>query len=911
MKGTQPLAGLRSIRTRLAVLVGACVLVAAVVGTIGTDAGVPLWLGLPATIGVALVVTRWLASGMTTPLIQMTAAAQRMAKGDYAAVITTSGQDEVGELARAFASMATELEQSEEHRRRLVATVAHELRTPLAAQQALLENLADGVTAPDETTLRAALSQSERLASLVTDLLDLSRPDGRGVPFSPSRVRVQDLLDGAVDEATLQGRDVALAVDVEPADLTITGDRARLAQVTANLLDNAIRHSPSGGSVTMTARADADQWSLTVADDGPGLSPERAERLFHRFGPGGDEGGGTGLGLAIAAWVVTMHGGTIRALPSETLAALRDGAGAPPQGTGGRDGAGAPPQGTGGAQIRMTLPLTPPSPSPSPAPLATDRPMSTPTQESTMSAQPVPTSPPLRDGAGAPPDPEERVRAAGERLEGQGAVTATSPPSLSWSRWWPERVTAPQPRLVLAALAVGLLAAIVLPDNALGLGLLLVLVAGGTSLWLASPRRSSRWSWVTAALALPLGLTTILTAHPGYIFLAAVMAGVLAAVACTDAHRVSGMVASVAAWPASALRGLPLIDRTVRMLGQHGRTWAALRTSVVSLVLLLVFGGLLASADAVLGSWASALVPDISDMLVFRAFTLVFFAGVMLAGLYLAINPPAVDELRTSRLTDRRIPVREWQIPLGVVIAVFVVFIAAQAAATIGGHDYVMRTAGVTYAESARQGFGQLTLATALVLLLVAGVRSWGRADTASERRVMTVMNALLCVLTLLVVASALRRMALYQDAFGYTTLRVNVDAFEVWLGIVVLGVLVSLFVGGRWLGRLALVSAALLVAGLSLGNVNGFVADRNIALYQETGEIDSFYLSQLGDDAVPTIHESDLPAEVKACVISRSSTQDGGSTWPEWNLARSRADDIRAGYSLRPGCTLSSSDRR
>nr|WP_257907392.1 histidine kinase dimerization/phospho-acceptor domain-containing protein [Janibacter limosus] len=135
----------------------------------------------------------------------MTAAAQRMAKGDYAAVITTSGRDEVGELARAFSSMATELEQSEEHRRRLVATVAHELRTPLAAQQALLENPADGVTAPDETTLRAALSQSERLASLVTDLLDLSRPDGRGVPFSPSRVRVQDLLDGAVDEATLRG----------------------------------------------------------------------------------------------------------------------------------------------------------------------------------------------------------------------------------------------------------------------------------------------------------------------------------------------------------------------------------------------------------------------------------------------------------------------------------------------------------------------------------------------------------------------------------------------------------------------------------------------------------------------------------------------------------------------------------
>lgn len=132
MSRDQPLVGLSSIRTRLAVLVGASVVVAAIVGTVGTEAGVPLWLGLPATIGVALVVTRWLAAGMTTPLIQMTDAAQRMSHGDYRARITTTSQDEVGVLARAFISMATELEQSEEHRRRLVATVAHELRTPSA-----------------------------------------------------------------------------------------------------------------------------------------------------------------------------------------------------------------------------------------------------------------------------------------------------------------------------------------------------------------------------------------------------------------------------------------------------------------------------------------------------------------------------------------------------------------------------------------------------------------------------------------------------------------------------------------------------------------------------------------------------------------------------------------------------------
>ena len=852
MNRSAPLLELTSIRTRLAVLVGVSVVVAAVVGTVGTDAGVPLWIGLPATIGLALVVTRWLAAGMTTPLTQMTDAARRMAKGDYGARFTTSSQDEIGELARAFASMAAELEQGEEHRRRLVATVAHELRTPLSAQQALLENLADGVTTPDEATLRAALAQSERLGSLVTDLLDLSRPDGRGIPLSPSRIRVGDLLDDAIGETTLQGRDVALVADVEPTNLTVTGDRARLAQVTANLLDNAVRHSPTGGTVTLTARATDDAWTLTVADEGPGLTPERAERLFHRFGPGGDEGGGTGLGLAIAAWVASMHGGTIRALDADA-----------------------------GARLELHLPLTPPT-SPSPAPLTT--------QETVMTA----AHPPLRDGAGAPPQ--------GAKATGAGALAA-SPPSPLLSRWWPERVTQGQPRLLLAALAVGLLAAILLPGNAIGLGLLVVLTAGGAALWLASPRRGSRWSWVTAALALPLGLTTILRDDPVMSFFAVAVAGVLAATACTDARTVGGIAASVIAWPFSALRGLPLLDRTIRVLARRGSGWSILRTAVVSLALLLVFGGLLASADAVLGSWASALVPDISDMAIFRVFVLVFFAGVTLAGLYLAINPPTVDGARLSP----RIPEREWQVPLGVVIAIFVAFVVAQAAAVVGGHDYVMRTAGVTYAESARQGFGQLTLATALVLLLVAGVRALGRTGTERDRQVMRAMNAALCVLTLLVVASALRRMALYQEAYGYTTLRINADLFEVWLGLVVLAVLVSLFTPTRrWLGRTVLVTAAALTIVGTVGNTSAWVADRNIERWQATGKIDTWYLSSLPADAVPTIESSALPAHIKQCALSMHQVYGAGDedTLAGWNLARSRAEEIRQRYDDPTQCT-------
>ncbi|WP_338748351.1 DUF4153 domain-containing protein [Janibacter alittae] len=854
MSRTEPLVGLSSIRTRLAVLVGVSVLVAAVVGAVGTDAGVPLGLALPATIALALVITRWLATGMTTPLRQMTEAADRMARGDYGARITTSGRDEVGALARAFATMARDLEEGEERRRQLVATVAHELRTPLSAQRALLENLVDGVTAPSDATLGSALAQSERLSSLVADLLDLSRPDG-GVPLNPSRVLVADLLTSALDEASLQGREVTLVTDVEPPDLTITGDRARLAQVTANLLDNAVRHSPTGGTVTVTARRCDDQWSLTVTDEGPGLSPERAERLFHRFGQGADEGGGTGLGLAIVAWVADLHGGGVQAL--------------------------AP--GDAGARMRMTLPIAPPAPGDSGSwPLASAR-------------EVVPSSPTTRSA------PEEQMTPSTAPTT---TTTTAAPPSTGLARWWPERITTPRPDLLLAALGVGIVAAILLPDHAIGLGMLVVLSCGGLAIWLASPRRSARWSWFAAALSLPLAATTVLRDNPGFTFLAVAVAGVLAATSCTDARTVPGIVAAVAAWPFSALRGLPLLDRTIKALARRGKTWSVLRTAAVSLVLLLVFGGLLASADAVLGSWASALVPQPSEMIVFRAFTLVFFTGITLSGLYLAINPPRVHQVRGG---TARIPMWEWAVPLGVVIAVFVAFIAAQAAAMFGGHEYVLRTTGLTYAESAREGFGQLTVATALVLLLIAGVRAWGRADTVRDRRVMTATSAALCVLTLVVVASALRRMALYQDAFGYTVLRVSVDLFEIWLGAVVLSVLVSLLAPSRrWLGRTVLVSAAIVTIVWSVGNTSAWVAEHNIERWEATGSLDEWYLASLPDDAVPAIARSALPDETKACILQVGATAtDVDDGLPGWNLARERAADIRAGYTASDSCTL------
>ena len=152
----RPLDPLRSIKTKLGVLVAAAAGVAAVLPTAGARLGLDPLLTIPATVAVALLLTQVLARGMTYPLREMTAAARTMATGDYSRRVTATSRDEVGELARAFNRMAADLEAVDRQRRDLVANVSHELRTPVAALRALLENLADGVVRADPERLRAA-----------------------------------------------------------------------------------------------------------------------------------------------------------------------------------------------------------------------------------------------------------------------------------------------------------------------------------------------------------------------------------------------------------------------------------------------------------------------------------------------------------------------------------------------------------------------------------------------------------------------------------------------------------------------------------------------------------------------------------------------------------------------------------
>jgi signal transduction histidine kinase len=268
---------------------------------------------------IALGLARWFARGMTQPLRDMAEAARRMETGDYSTRVHTSSRDEVGQLAVAFNRMSSELELLETSRRDLVANVSHELKTPIAAIRAHLENLLDGVEEPNPETLEVMLAQSERLGRLVEQLLDLSKLESGEVPLRREEIVLAPLVSLVMSEIEVASadRDVDVRSDL-PDDLPpIEADPERVHQVIFNLVDNAVRFTPEGGHVRIEAHGHNGSVEVSVVDTGVGIPPEALPRLFERFyrvDPARTrEDGGTGIGLAIARSVVEAHGGTIRA----------------------------------------------------------------------------------------------------------------------------------------------------------------------------------------------------------------------------------------------------------------------------------------------------------------------------------------------------------------------------------------------------------------------------------------------------------------------------------------------------------------------------------------------------------------------------------------------------------------------
>ena len=215
--------------------------------------------------------------------------------------------------------MASSLESAERRRRELLSDVAHELRTPLATVEAHVEGLADGVIAPDEQAWSAMRSEMARLTRLVDDLQRVSRAEERQLDLRLERIAPHELTAAAVAASApaYTSKGVSLTSDVGHHLPDVAVDSDRLGEVLANLLDNALRHTPSGGHVRIDGRVVDDRVELAVADTGEGIARELLQRIFERFyradAARARSSGGSGIGLAIARALIEAHGGTITA----------------------------------------------------------------------------------------------------------------------------------------------------------------------------------------------------------------------------------------------------------------------------------------------------------------------------------------------------------------------------------------------------------------------------------------------------------------------------------------------------------------------------------------------------------------------------------------------------------------------
>ena len=311
---------LNSLKLRLGVVIIAGVASAVATVSLGRSLGISWAPSALLGVVVALALVQVIAHGTTRPLREMAAAANAFRRGDYSQRVTSNARDEVGQLARSFNQMADELAEVDRFRRELVANASHELRTPIAVAQAVLENMVDGVQPANPETLRPVLGQIERLGRLVDQLLDLSRLESGVIPIAADPVDLRTLV-GDVAEAVRLRLSQDLVTNGIVTGVIARGDSDRLRQVVGNLVDNALRHSPKGEPVLVSARAIAatsearPMVELTVSDNGPGIPPDEAARVFERFTrldsarSSGD--GGAGLGLSIVQWIVELHGGSI------------------------------------------------------------------------------------------------------------------------------------------------------------------------------------------------------------------------------------------------------------------------------------------------------------------------------------------------------------------------------------------------------------------------------------------------------------------------------------------------------------------------------------------------------------------------------------------------------------------------
>jgi hypothetical protein len=424
--------------------------------------------------------------------------------------------------------------------------------------------------------------------------------------------------------------------------------------------------------------------------------------------------------------------------------------------------------------------------------------------------------------------------------------------------------------------------------------------AGVDRVW--SGRAALRAGW---ALAVVMLLAVGAVRAAGWLFVLCVLtAGLVGCVALTDRWSADGVLLA----PLRVVGSVPpalrwLVRGGIRARPQDRDTLVrSLVTGLIALALLAVFGLLLAGADAAFAQVLSTMVPSLDGGTLFR--------WIWSAAVAVTVTAVAAHVLLTGGTApaeeSRLGPVRrvEWALPVGGLVALFAGFVAVQATVLFGGGDHVLATTGLTYAQYARSGFWQLLAVTGLTVIVVGVAARIAPRSAAIDRVLLRTLLGLLSALTLVIVASALSRMAAYEQAYGFTRQRLLVTACELWLGVVFLLILVAgIRLRGPWVPRAALAAAVAALLGLVILNPDAFIARQNVARFVETGRIDLDYLRTLSPDAVPALQS--LPEPYRSCALAAMNNKLRGGrpeAWLEWNVGRSTA---RAQLHHRPAASV------
>ena len=453
-----------------------------------------------------------------------------------------------------------------------------------------------------------------------------------------------------------------------------------------------------------------------------------------------------------------------------------------------------------------------------------------------------------------------------------GAEVATRPArpedaSLFGERWPGPDGPAPRPVVGLVTVA-GIGTALAVPTGPVGLGwplTALTLVAatllGRRYAAAARPVLAADVGWAVAAVALA-AVPAVRAAD--WLAALCLLAAVGAAALAVAGRSFPSLVANLALPPVAGLRAVPWLARGVR--GGVASPARVVGVALASAAVLLVFVPLLASADAAFARVVSAITPVVEvDDDVVRTVVL-FGVGVLATGaaLFLLFAPP---EPVGPTWRPTRLRLLDWALPVGLLVGVFLLFVVVQSVVLFGSDAHVLATTGLTYAEYARSGFWQLLAVTALALGVLALGSRWAPVSTPAERGAKRGLLAALAVLTLVLVGSALHRMWLYQQAYGFTVLRVLVLTVELWLGAGFLIALVAVLrLRPAGLSRPMVAAGVAALLGLALLDPERFIAEHNAARFGETGRLDADYLATLSADAVPALLR--LPEPARSCTL-------------------------------------------